>query len=418
MDKSKILVVEDTEVMALHIERGLKKLGYSLAGVVASAVDALEKTKEAQPDLVLMDISLEGDMDGIEAAEKIYALYDTPVVYLTSSTDLETLERAKKADPFGYIIKPFEINTLQSSIEMALFKYQSDKKLRESREDLKKTVEQLKITQNQLLQQEKMASIGQLAAGVAHEINNPMGFITSNLSTLKDYMKKITEYNTICGESVQGIKAIDHERVKECVQKIEDSFKKLQLDFILGDIADLIEESLEGAGRVRKIVTDLKSFSHQDDEKLQEADINQGLLSTINIVWNELKYKATLTKELGDLPLVRCYPQKLNQVFMNILINAGHAIEEQGEIRVKSAVADERVFIEISDTGCGIPQENINRIFEPFFTTKEVGKGTGMGLSLAYDIIHNKHGGEITIESHVGKGTTFRIHIPINRNET
>ncbi|MBI5639684.1 MAG: GHKL domain-containing protein, partial [Nitrospirae bacterium] len=188
--------------------------------------------------------------------------------------------------------------------------------------------------------------------------------------------------------------------------------KALKIDFITEDLGNLIRESLDGAERIKKIVQDLKSFSRVDEAEQKMADINAGLESTINIVWNELKYKATVKKEYGDIPLTKCNPGQLNQVFMNLLVNAAHAIESQGDIGIRTWSEEDSIFVSISDTGCGIPAEKINRIFEPFYTTKEVGKGTGLGLSIAYDIV-KKHSGEIKVQSEVGKGTTFTINIPV-----
>lgn len=248
-------------------------------------------------------------------------------------------------------------------------------------------------------QQEKLASVGQLAAGVAHEINNPIGFISSNLGTLKKYTAKFMEY---IDASANGLKA----------EELQQMRKKLKIDFISEDIKDLVKESIEGTERVKEIVQNLKSFSRVDDIEVKEADINECLESTIKVIWNELKYKAKLIKEYGELPLVKCYPQQLNQVFMNFLINAVHAIEKEGEIKIKTWQDGKDVFVSISDTGHGIPAENINKLFEPFFTTKEVGKGTGLGLSIAHEIIQ-KHNGMIDVESEVGTGTTFTVNIPV-----
>ncbi|HBA72174.1 MAG TPA: hypothetical protein DCZ63_08305 [Geobacter sp.] len=192
--------------------------------------------------------------------------------------------------------------------------------------------------------------------------------------------------------------------------------RRLKIDYILEDTGSLVAESLEGAERVRKIVQDLKSFSRVDDADESFADLNQCLESTINIVWNEIKYVATLTKELGDIPRIKCYPQQLNQVFMNLLVNAAHAISGQGTITVRSWNDADNVFVSIGDTGSGIPEELQRRIFEPFFTTKEAGKGTGLGLSISSEIIR-KHGGEIILESKPGQGTTFTVRLPLGSKE-
>jgi PAS domain S-box-containing protein len=301
----------------------------------------------------------------------------------------------------------------QKRLEEQLHQAQEAEKriLTEKNRELEKAYGELKSVQSQVFQQEKMASIGQLAAGVAHEINNPMGFIISNLGTLRKYSDKLMAYISAQAEAVRDLSS-PSQRPQEVVQRIEESKRSLKIDNVMGDLPSLIAESLDGAERVRKIVQDFKGFSHVDQAEHQFVDINECLESTINIVRNELKYKATLQKELGDLPKTWCNPGQLNQVFVNILVNAAHAMETQGTITVKTGQQDGVISIEIQDTGRGIPKENVNKIFEPFFTTKEVGKGTGLGLSIAYDII-KKHKGDIAVKSEVGKGTTFTITLPI-----
>ncbi len=264
----------------------------------------------------------------------------------------------------------------------------------------------LKRSQAKVLHQEKMASIGQLAAGVAHEINNPIGFINSNLSTLGKYLSRLSGFLAIQSGCIAA------GAPPEQVESVRQQQASLKIDYIVKDLEDLVRESLEGAERVRSIVADLKSFSHVDESEYKQADLNECLRSTINIVWNEIKYKATLKKELGEIPPTRCYPQQMNQVFMNLLVNAAHAIEHQGVITVRSWEEAGYVCVTVADTGQGIPEANLNRIFEPFFTTKEVGKGTGLGLSITYDIV-KKHNGEITVRSETGKGTVFTVRIPV-----
>jgi len=282
--------------------------------------------------------------------------------------------------------------------------------LEQKNRELENAYAELKAAQSQILQQEKMASIGQLAAGVAHEINNPMGFIISNINTLKKYIDKIYEFIDSQHKALESCTA--DQGSAEVLKQLLEKRRQLKIDYISEDIRSLIAESLDGADRVKKIVQDLKGFSRLDEAEYKMADINAGLESTINIVWNELKYKATVTREFGDIPQIKCRPGQLNQVFMNLLINAAHALGEHGEIRIKTWQDGEKINVAISDTGCGMPEEVRKRIFEPFFTTKEVGKGTGLGLSIAYDII-KKHDGEIRVDSIVGKGTTFTISIPV-----
>jgi len=288
---------------------------------------------------------------------------------------------------------------------------QAEAALRAEKEEQKALIIKLQEAHDQLLQSEKMASIGQLAAGVAHEINNPVGYISSNLGTLQGYVqdtfKLIDAYEALrpklaaAGEAVQAIQAVKED---------------LDLDYLRQDMVELLQESQEGVQRVRQIVKDLKEFSHVDDGEWQWADVREGLDSTLNIVYNELKYKAEVVKDYGDIPQIECLMSQLNQVFMNLLVNAAHAIEERGVVTIRTGAEADWVWVEIADTGKGIAPEQMNRIFEPFFTTKPVGKGTGLGLSLSYGIVQ-KHGGRIDVESEVGKGTAFRVWLPIRQSE-
>lgn len=266
------------------------------------------------------------------------------------------------------------------------------------------------------LQTEKLAAIGQLAAGVAHEINNPIGYVRSNLNTIDDYRRDMTAvlqaYETLvrylCHNS-----ATTQKDARRRFASLERLKVQLDLDAILEDYPRVIAESREGIDRVVRIVSDLKNFAHLDGEDCETADINAGIESTLNIAWNELKYKTRVVKDLQPLPPVMCYPQRLNQVFMNILVNAAQAIEKHGTLRIATRLEKDRVVITISDTGKGIPAREIARIFEPFYTTKPVGRGTGLGLSVAYRIVKS-HGGRIDVASTPGKGTTFTVGIPLN----
>jgi two-component system NtrC family sensor kinase len=253
-----------------------------------------------------------------------------------------------------------------------------------------------------------MASIGQLAAGVAHEINNPMGFITSNLSSLNKYLGRLGEF--IAAQD----KAIASAGFCEVNNQIAELRQKLKIDYIINDATQLISESQAGGSRVRRIVQDLKTFSRLDQPESSDVDLNECLETTLNIAWNEIKYVATLNREYGIIPHVSCHPQQINQVFLNMLVNASQALEGQGEITIRTWCEGEDVFVAVSDTGKGIPPEIINRVFEPFFTTKDVGKGTGLGLSISYDII-KEHNGDIKVESSPEAGTTFTVRLPLNR---
>ena len=281
-------------------------------------------------------------------------------------------------------------------------------------QEIRRAYDELKQTQAQLLQSEKMASIGQLAAGVAHEINNPMGFIQSNLGTLSEYAQDLMDLLERYTSLEEQVEEGDAEQAQAAMQEIQAQKEKMDVGFILEDLTSLIAESQEGAERVRKIVQDLKEFSHVDQAEKKAFNVNDGLKSTLNIVWNELKYKATVEVDYGELPEIVGYPMQLNQVFMNILVNAGQAIEEQGEIGIRTYEEDGCVCVAISDTGRGMPPEVQGRIFDPFFTMKGVGKGTGLGLSMSYNIV-KKHGGDIRVDSQEGEGATFTVRIPVER---
>ena len=272
-------------------------------------------------------------------------------------------------------------------------------------------VNKLQEAQGQILQSEKMASIGQLAAGVAHEINNPIAFVFSNMNAMQKYVGDLLKVIEVYEQADPFL-----EQNKEIFSNIQLVRGQAELEYLKEDISVLVNESRDGLVRVKQIVQDLKDFSHVDEAEWQWVDLHQCLNSTLNIVNNEIKYKAEVMKEFGDLPKVECMASQLNQVFMNLLINASHAIEKRGSIIIRTRLEDEWVCIEIIDTGRGIEPAHMNRLFEPFFTTKPVGIGTGLGLSLSYGIV-NKHGGHIDVERKPGKGSRFRILLPVRQAE-
>ena len=265
-------------------------------------------------------------------------------------------------------------------------------------------------TNNMLVQSEKLAAIGQLAAGVAHEINNPVGYVSSNLNTLSDYVESLLAIDKSYGDLEARFAQIDPEAF-DSIKRLKESIDHA---YIVTDIQSLLRESGEGLDRVRRIVQDLKHFAHVDNSGWQSTNIVSGLESTLNIVWNEIKYKAEIERDYVELPDIDCIPSQINQVFLNLLTNAAQSIEIRGKITLRTVRHDDEIFVEIEDTGSGIPQENLRSIFEPFYTTKPVGKGTGLGLSLSWSII-NRHNGRIEVSSEVGKGSLFRVVLPIKQ---
>ncbi len=693
IQKTRVLIVEDSEVIVELIKAAIQDMNCSVAAVVVSGEEAVTKAIELKPDLILMDIMLEGEMTGIEASFEIKQHLDIPIIYLTGESDRKVLDDAKKTDPLGYVLKPFKMNDLMVAITFALHRHSLEQKLKQSEENYRTLVENIhlgvykssfdnkdyrvgnilfansamagifgyeseeqitgipfadlylnppdreaflneiidslsvknrellmkkrdgtqilcsctaviqyrdydntpiiygviediterkavenslrdsqkklsvynqiaevfltasddevfeknlkiildvlksshgifgyidddnflvipfmsektaemfnidsrdvrfpkniwmdkfwprviaqkniivknspfivrndgqkadramlmpimhsdriigvlcvfnkktdyneedkeilksiveRITpilkvrlqrdrlqraadfrQSQLLQTEKLSSIGTLAAGIAHEINNPMAFILGNLGVLDKYMKKINKFIDLQNRTLESKTSAEE---MEIINNIKTEMK---IDHILKDVDDLIQESISGADRVKTIVQNLKNFARPDEVELRVVDINECIETTIEIVWNELKYKAELVKEYGNLPLIKCHPQEINQVVMNLLVNAAHAIEKSGTITIRTWQEKGYVFISITDTGSGIPDEHINRIFEPFFTTKDVGQGTGLGLSIVYDII-KKQGGDISVKSKTGEGTEFVVKLLIN----
>ena len=288
----------------------------------------------------------------------------------------------------------------------------AEEELRRRNIELTELNETLSRTQQQLVQSDKLASIGQLAAGVAHEINNPIGFIFSNFGTLEKYLAQLFDMLSAYEEAEAGLAGTP------AAAKLKRLREEIELDYLKEDIPALMTESKDGIQRVRKIVQDLKDFSRVDARQEWEwVSLHTGIDSTLNIVNNEIKYKADVVKQYGELPDVECLPSELNQVFMNLLVNAAHAISaERGTITISTGTAGDMAWVEVADNGCGIAPENLKRIFDPFFTTKPVGKGTGLGLSLSYGIV-KKHGGRIEVNSEPGRGTAFRVSVPVKRSD-
>ena len=435
----KILIVDDDKVCIAFNKSILGKNGYKEIQTAMSGEEGLKSVKEDPPDVILLDVIMPG-MNGYEVCRKVRANEATrhiPIIMVTSGDESgdqdSSIKNSFEAGATDYISKPPKSVVLSSRLESALaIKYTHDQlkeeihKRKQEEKATREALEKLKKTQSYLLQSEKMASIGQLATGVAHEINNPVGFVNSNLGSRNKYSDKVLELLKRYEEGLAVIKDNGSKEVTSFYEEMEELKKKLKIDFIMRDLQKVIADSLEGTQRIKKIVADLKSFSRVDQAEFKHDDINEGLKSTLNVVWNELKYKCTVEKDFGDLPKIYCNLGQLNQVFMNLLVNAAQAIEEKGTIKIstrhvngKSEGGDtgkDYIEIKISDTGKGISEDKLNRIFEPFFTTKDVGKGTGLGLSIAYDIIQ-KHKGEIKVASEVGKGTSFTIQLPIMEGE-
>lgn len=382
--------------------------------------------------LAFVDMRMPEGWDGAQTIEQLWkADPHLQVVVCTAYSDYsweELLERLHAHDRLLILKKPFDnievqqmANTLTTKWEMTAraqmqmshleqMVEQWTREFRLASEALQRETDERKLLENQLMQSEKLASLGQLAAGVAHEINNPTGFISSNLGTLDGYFKNLQEMLDAYQDAEEAIGS------QELLDRLKSLRERIELDFLKEDIPLLIKESKEGIGRVGQIVKDLKDFSRVDsNQDWQWANLQQGIDSTLNIVANELKYKANVIKEYVPVPEVECLPSQINQVFMNLIVNAAQSMgPERGTIIIRNGAEGDTVWVEVADTGAGIAPECLQKIFDPFFTTKPVGQGTGLGLSLSYGIV-KKHRGEITVSSKVGVGTTFRVELPVRQ---
>lgn len=340
--------------------------------------------------------------------------FDARTTFLRGMTDtLERLVRVRTAE-LETALRRYEQTTamLQRTRENMATEIDERRaaqaRLEQEKDEQRRLLRALEDTHVQLLQSEKLASIGQLAAGVAHEINNPIGFISANLNTLRTWVRSLLDVLAAHDALLPQLEPAARDAL--AAQR-----RAADLDYVRDEIVTLIDESIDGAVRVRRIVQDLRDFSRPGSGEWSVVDLHAGLDSTLNVVHNELKYKADIVREYGDVPPVECLPSQLNQVFMNLLVNAAHAIPTRGVITIRTSSDGECVSIAISDTGTGMAPDVARRIFDPFFTTKPVGQGTGLGLSVSHGIVE-RHRGTIDVTSVPGRGTTFCVRLPIRRS--
>lgn len=345
----------------------------------------------------------------------VISRFDARTTFLRGRNDALEAQVKRRTGELEGVLRQYErtVLALEQAREMMEEEIEQRKvaqhRLEIEKEEQRRLIHALEDTHLQLLQTEKLASIGQLAAGVAHEINNPISFVHANLNTLKGWVRQLLEV-IVAQEAVTGAPAAS------MLAPVAQMAGDLDLDYVRNDIMMLIEESLEGAVRVRQIVRDLRDFSRPSGDERAFADLHAGLESTLNVVHNEIKYKADVVREYGDLPLIECNAAQLNQVFMNLLVNAAQAIKTQGTITIRTACHGDSASIAITDTGAGIPDHVLGRIFDPFFTTKPIGQGTGLGLSISHGIVEH-HRGRIDVQSCAGHGSTFTVTLPVRRSD-
>ena len=407
----RILIVDDEEPVRNLFAEYLSQT-YSCEKA-ADAYEALEFLSRESFALVLTDIQMPG-LGGIELLRKVTELYaDTAVIIVSGIDRTQRVIDAIRVGASDYIIKPCELDVLALRVERALDrrtllrnarKYKQDLVIRNT--ELAGRKAELEHLQAQIAQTEKMASLGQLAAGVAHELNNPAGFIYSNIDVLKNYVTRLEHY----------LSALDQTPLPPDTTARINALKE-EIDYvnIIADLSSILADCYVGAERIRDVVQNLRLFSRLDEADFKRVGFNEGIESTVRLL--SLYYRdgrIKLLQDYGELPQVNCYAALLNQVWMNLLMNAAQAIgKSAGEVHIKTRCEGETVIASFSDTGCGIAPEHLKKIFDPFFTTKPVGEGTGLGLSISHSIIA-RHGGKIDVQSTPGQGTTFTISIPVN----
>lgn len=410
---AKILITDDNPVNLTLLNKILSS-EYPYLEHAQDGDQCLNAVKAEHFDLLLLDMNMPNvsGMDVLREIHKLPGNYKPRVLVVSADHSPETVADAFRLGADDYLKTPYSKEELLARVNTQLALRSRSQYLEElvarRTQELTQANQRLRDTHSQLMQAEKMASLGQLAAGVAHEINNPVAYVYSNLQTLQIYCSDIGSFV----EKYKQTVALDANDINGNVN-IDGAANKPDIQFLLSDAADLLNESLDGLKKVKQIAEDLKTFSHPEKKVWQETDINECIESALNIVANQIKQKARINKKFQELPKVECIAPQINQVIVNLLVNALHAIEDFGEIEIVTKKIDsDTICISITDSGVGIEEKHMAKIFDPFFTTKDVGKGTGLGLSVSYGIVHS-HNGNISVSSEVGKGTTFTVTLPI-----
>lgn len=411
----RILVAEDDRVMRLVLETRLRKMGHTVV-VAEDGESAWEIYRDTSPNLVITDWMMPR-LTGPELCMRIrnnQSGHYTFVILLTALAERFNYVEGMKAGADDFLTKPVDMEELNARLRVAerILALQTEVVARNN--ELEKALANLKTMQGALVQSEKLASLGQLTAGIAHEINNPMAFVISNLNRFEEYFHDLDACYSKFAEFIARLRSIAP--YANQAEELFEFARTADVDFLRSDFVRLMQQTRSGTERITTIVAQLRGFAAVNQSTIEEADINLAIEDTLAIAANELKHKATIRKELGDIPPVECNIQELKQVFLNLIVNAAHAIKESGTITLQTASRDSQVIIKVSDTGTGIAPEHLPKIFDPFFTTKPIGTGTGLGLWICSTLVQ-KHNGLLEVESAVGRGTTMTITLPIRQTK-
>ena len=432
---AQLLLISDDPNLDQILKKNIEGYGHQCDSV-QSGTDIQERLVRKRYQLVLCSIHLKVTNGFLLSKYLLESHPDLAIIMLVNQEHSNLAEKIKATGAFDFIRMPLDPDRMQICLNNALHRQKIESqnkhdkteleystesvasKIKSYQEKIDHLKERIGFFQDQVTQAEKMASIGQLAAGVAHEINNPVGFVASNLNTLQHYQKSllaiVTQYRKLLDE-VTDANAPSTKKIPlvKRTARIKNLQNKFDLDYLSRDALVLIKESIVGILQVKKIIQDLKTFVHPGQEYPEMLDIHKHLDATLNLVSNQLKYGLKVRKEYGNLPQIKGWASQLNQVFLNIIVNAIQASGEKGTLTISTEFCDHKwIEIHISDTGTGILKENLAKIFDSFFTTKPAGEGTGLGLHMSYNII-KKHKGTITVKSKVGYGSTFTIKLPI-----
>ncbi|OHB81362.1 MAG: hypothetical protein A2V98_02115 [Planctomycetes bacterium RBG_16_64_12] len=418
---TKVLVVDDMPDMAKLLANTVEGQGYE-ALVASNGREALDITTTQCPDVILLDIMMPG-MDGLEVLRRLKTDARTraiPVILVTAKDLSQDIIAGLDAGAHDYVSKPFESAVLAARLRSAVRAKRAHDTIERLNGELRAELIQRERMEMELAQAQKLEAIGQLAAGIAHEINTPSQYIADNTRFLKE---AFDGFNKLLGTFGRLLEASKNMAVTDdLLREVEAAVRRADVDYLIEEIPKAIQQSLEGMDRVVTIVRAMREFSHPGSEQKQATDLNRAIQNTLTVSRNEWKYVADVVTDFDpNLPLVWCLPSDFNRVILNLVVNAAQAIadvvgdssQRKGTITVRTDSEGDWAKIRIEDTGTGIPEEIRSKVFDHFFTTKDVGKGTGQGLTIAQSIVVEKHGGTITFETEVGKGTAFLIRLPI-----